>query len=196
MIAPLQSIDAPRHVGCWQRPQAAARVSLATACGQCFRSRNRACAVASTSCSACASMSAAITRASPSAARIRISVGPATKVDADFSRQQLLRRRDIYISRPDNSIHARHRLRAISHRGDGLCAAHTKHLLNPEQVRASQNFHRWVSATRCTMSWHASRLARGQPSSAASKAADSGPKEHSSPPRRAAARSAPASARC
>ena len=51
---------------------------------------------------------------------------PRHKIDPDFPRDQLLRRRNINISRPDNPVDARHRLGSKRERRDRLRAAHAE----------------------------------------------------------------------
>ena len=67
-----------RHRARWAASPAAARPPAPPRCARRFDVVSST-AEASTSCSACASMSAASQRGSPSSAMIRISVGPATK---------------------------------------------------------------------------------------------------------------------
>ena len=122
------SIDFARDGAGRQRLRAASRFPRRQRLARRFDVVSRI-AEASVSCSACASMSAAIHRGSPSAAMIRISVGPGDEVDADFARQQLLRRRDIDVARPDDAIRARNGLRAISERGDGVRATHHENVV-------------------------------------------------------------------
>ena len=97
-------------------------------------------ALAVTSCSAWASMSAAMMRGSPSAARIRISVGTGDKIDTNFAGQQLFRRGDVGVARSDDTIHARDRFGAKRHGGNGLSATHPIDLGDAEQMRAAKNF--------------------------------------------------------
>ena len=83
-------------------------------------------AEASTSCSACASMSAA--------SHARIAVGgddqdlgrPGDEVDPDFAREQLLGGRDVDVAGADDAVDARHGRGAEGERRDGLRAAHLK----------------------------------------------------------------------
>ena len=172
---------------------AAARSPSATAVARRFDVVSRM-AEASTSCSACASMSAARKRGSPSAAMIRISVGPATKSMPDFARQQLLRRRDVDVAGTDDAVGLGHRARAEGERRDGLRAAHLENVGDSQQPRRAQNLRQpaWGRPRRCSAR---PPPAPESPSSSASKAADSGPRECRRPPYRAAARSGPGAGR-
>ena len=151
-------------------------------------------AQASTSCSACASMSAASNRGSPSAAMIRISVGPGDEVDAHFAGEQLLGGGHIDVAGADDAVRFGNGLRAEGEGRDRLCAAHLKNVLDSQQVRGPEILRHGARAGDAD-GLARPPLAREPPSSSAWTAMDSGPRECKRPSNRAAARSAPVASR-
>ena len=65
--------------------------------------------------------------------------GSGDEVDADFAREQLLRRGDIDVARTDDAIGARNRLRAIREGRDRVRAAQQEHVVDSEQRCRSQD---------------------------------------------------------
>ena len=123
-------------------------------------------------------------------AMIRISVGPGDEVDADFARQQLLGRRDIDIARPDDAVGAWAPC-ACRRRTPRWPARRPfrKHCVDAQQRRRAPDLRHRAAARprRCSAR---PPPAPEPPSSAAWRAADSGPRECRRPRYRAAARSA------
>ena len=172
-MALLRAIDLRATGGRRQSRQAAAPSPSATAAASRFDVVSRM-AEASTSCSACASMSAA------RCARIAIGGddqdlgGPGDEVDAHLARQQLLRRGHVDVARARRCGPPRHRARAEGERRDGLRAAHLEDVRDAQQRRRAEDLRHRPRARprRCSAR---PPPAPESPSSAAWRAADSGP---------------------
>ena len=66
------------------------------------------------------------------------------KIDSDLASQQLLRCRNINISRPDDAIYSRHGRRSKRERRNGLRSAHPENVLYPEELSARQDLGAWI----------------------------------------------------
>ena len=118
--------------------------------------------------------------ASPRLARHDNFRRPGQHVDGAIEGHQPLRRRHIQISRADDLVHARNRLRAIGQRGNRMRAAHAIELRRCPAGARQPASPAQASATppRCAPR---PPPAPESPSSAASKAADAARSAHSSP---------------
>ena len=128
------------------------------------------------------------------AAMIRISVGPATKSIPSLAGDQFLGGGNVDVSGADDAVDLRHGFRAVGEGSDGLRAAHLEDVRDSEPLRDAQNLGDWAADTPRTCSAHRPP-APGSRSSAAWRAADSGPRECRRPSVPAAARSVPAGGR-
>ena len=140
---------------------------------------------ASTSCSACASRSAAIQAGLPARRDDHDLARAGVEVDAAVPRDQRLGRRDVGVAGADDLVHARHAGRAVGHRRDGVRAAEAEQPRR-RRLRAPRPSP-WRPAAGSTRSLpRRRRRAPESPSSAATRAADSVRRARSSRRARAA----------
>ena len=142
-------------------------------------------ASASGSCSACATRSAAISRGSPRSLVTTISVGPASMSIAQSNATSRLAAVTYRLPGPTILSTRAIARRAVSQRGNRVCAAYPIELRDAEQMRRRQRLRAGFGETTTIRS--TPRPAPESPSSAASKAADAARSAHSIPPMRAAA---------
>src|SRR5665213_3184339 len=66
--------------------------------------------------------------------------GTRDEIDTDFTREEFLGCRNIDVARTYDTVRARHRFGSVSKGGDGLRAAHLKHLMNAKNMRGPEDF--------------------------------------------------------
>ncbi len=119
--------------------------------------------------------------------------GTRHEVDADLPRENLLRRRHINIARPDDAVRARHRLRAVRKRRDGMRAAHLEKVRDLQQSRGTENLRDRPRRGHANIR-HARHLCRHDRHQQRRRQRIPGPTECTPRPYRAAAQSVPADA--